>query len=64
VAGEVSGGVHGHNRLAGCSLMECVVFGRIAGERAAHAKPSACPPMTKEAFAPIRCVKGPCTQCL
>lgn len=26
--GEVSGGVHGGNRLAGSSLLECVVFGR------------------------------------
>ncbi|ORZ31130.1 FAD binding domain-domain-containing protein [Catenaria anguillulae PL171] len=34
-AGEVSGGVHGQNRLAGNSLLECVVFGRIAGQRAA-----------------------------
>ncbi|KAJ3366529.1 NADH-cytochrome b5 reductase [Allomyces javanicus] len=34
-AGEVSGGVHGGNRLAGNSLLECVVFGRIAGHRAA-----------------------------
>jgi cleavage and polyadenylation specificity factor subunit 2 len=33
--GEVSGGVHGGNRLAGNSLLECVVFGRIAGRRAA-----------------------------
>ncbi|KAI8368364.1 FAD binding domain-containing protein [Choanephora cucurbitarum] len=30
-AGEVTSGVHGHNRLAGNSLLECVVFGRIAG---------------------------------
>ncbi|ODQ63477.1 Flavocytochrome c [Nadsonia fulvescens var. elongata DSM 6958] len=28
--GEVSGGVHGANRLGGSSLLECVVFGRIA----------------------------------
>lgn len=34
-AGEVTGGLHGANRLAGASLMECVVFGRIAGEEAA-----------------------------
>ncbi|CCW71935.1 unnamed protein product [Phytomonas sp. Hart1] len=36
-AGEVTGGVHGGNRLGGNSLLECVVFGRIAGERAAQA---------------------------
>jgi Aspartate oxidase len=30
-AGEVTGGVHGNNRLAGNSLLECCVFGRIAG---------------------------------
>lgn len=30
--GEVSGGVHGENRLAGNSLCECVVFGRIVGQ--------------------------------
>ncbi|EYC25925.1 hypothetical protein Y032_0011g1461 [Ancylostoma ceylanicum] len=29
------GGVHGANRLAGNSLLECVVFGRIAGRNAA-----------------------------
>ena len=34
-AGEVTGGVHGQNRLGGNSLLECVVFGRIAGDRAA-----------------------------
>jgi succinate dehydrogenase/fumarate reductase flavoprotein subunit len=33
-AGEVTGGVHGVNRLAGNSLLECVVFGRIAGQTA------------------------------
>lgn len=37
-AGEVTGGVHGNNRLGGNSLLECVVFGRIAGERAATVK--------------------------
>ena len=35
-AGEVSGGVHGNNRLGGNSLLECVVFGRTAGTNAAH----------------------------
>merc|ERR1711862_268701 len=30
--GEVSGGVHGINRLAGNSLLECTVFGMIVGE--------------------------------
>ncbi|TMW63594.1 hypothetical protein Poli38472_002535 [Pythium oligandrum] len=33
-AGEVSGGLHGANRLGGNSLAECVVFGRIAGQQA------------------------------
>jgi len=35
VAGEVSGGVHGMNRLGGCSLLDCVVYGTIAGTEAA-----------------------------
>ncbi|KAG2497527.1 hypothetical protein HYH03_004675 [Edaphochlamys debaryana] len=34
-AGEVSGGVHGRNRLGGNSLLECAVFGRTAGAHAA-----------------------------
>lgn len=34
-AGEVTGGVHGDNRLGGSSLLECVVFGRTAGQAAA-----------------------------
>lgn len=33
-AGEVMGGVHGKNRLGGNSLLDCVVFGRIAGNMA------------------------------
>ena len=33
-AGEVTGGVHGKNRLGGNSLLECVVFGRVAGRSA------------------------------
>lgn len=35
-AGEVTGGVHGKNRLGGNSLAECVVFGRIAGKYASQ----------------------------
>ncbi|MFH0901842.1 MAG: FAD-binding protein [Pseudomonadota bacterium] len=34
VAGEVGGGVHGANRLMGNSLLDIVVFGRIAGKNA------------------------------
>ncbi|AGE50343.1 fumarate reductase [Acanthocystis turfacea Chlorella virus Canal-1] len=32
VAGELSGGIHGKNRLCGTSLLDCVVFGIRAGE--------------------------------
>merc|ERR1712232_1056300 len=32
-AGEVTGGVHGNNRLGGNSLLECTVFGTIVGEK-------------------------------
>ncbi|KAL9188171.1 hypothetical protein ACHAXT_006549 [Thalassiosira profunda] len=32
-AGEVSGGVHGENRLGGNSLLECTVFGSIVGKK-------------------------------
>ena len=34
--GEVAGGIHGRNRLGGNSLLDCVVFGRVAGASAAH----------------------------
>jgi len=33
-AGEVTGGLHGENRLGGNSLLECVVFGRRVGKNA------------------------------
>lgn len=33
--GEVCGGVHGYNRLGGCSLLDCVVFGRVSGRNVA-----------------------------
>lgn len=35
MAGEVGGGVHGENRLMGNSLLDILVFGRIAGKNAA-----------------------------
>ncbi len=34
MAGEVGGGIHGANRLMGNSLLDIVVFGRIAGKAA------------------------------
>lgn len=34
-AGEVTGGVHGANRLGGNALLEALVFGRLAGQSAA-----------------------------
>jgi succinate dehydrogenase/fumarate reductase flavoprotein subunit len=48
-AGEVVGGVHGANRHGGNSLMDCLVFGYIAGE---HAADSLRPirPLPKSAF--------------
>merc|ERR1712217_93770 len=35
VAGEAAGGVRGNNRLGGNSLLDCVVFGRVAGRNCA-----------------------------
>src|SRR5262249_49205304 len=39
-AGEVSGGMHGSNRLGGNSLSDLLVFGKRAGEYAARVAPS------------------------
>jgi succinate dehydrogenase / fumarate reductase flavoprotein subunit len=36
VAGEISGGVHGKNRLMGNSTLDCMVFGRRAGVHSAE----------------------------
>jgi succinate dehydrogenase / fumarate reductase flavoprotein subunit len=36
VAGEISGGVHGKNRLIGNSTLDCMVFGRRAGIQSAE----------------------------
>ena len=35
-AGEVTGGVHGGNRLGGNAVADIIVFGQIAGESAVH----------------------------
>lgn len=37
-AGEVTGGIHGSNRLGGNALVDIHVFGRIAGQSAAEGK--------------------------
>lgn len=37
-AGEVTGGIHGTNRLGGNALTDTVVFGRIAGDSASQGK--------------------------
>lgn len=37
-AGEVTGGIHGGNRLGRNALTDLLVFGRIAGEEAVKAK--------------------------
>ncbi len=54
VSGEVTGGVHGRNRLAGCSLLECAVFGRVAGERASHSRLTPALTISKDTFTAIR----------
>jgi flavocytochrome c len=35
-AGEVTGGIHGACRLGSCAIIDCLVFGRIAGRNAAN----------------------------
>jgi len=37
-AGEVTGGVHGAVRLGSVAMADCIVFGRIAGKKAAGEK--------------------------
>ena len=37
-AGEVTGGIHGANRLGGNAVADLMVFGRIAGKNATEAK--------------------------
>jgi len=38
-AGEVTGGIHGTNRIGGNAIVDCIVFGRIAGKNAAAEQP-------------------------
>ena len=58
--GEVSGGVHGANRLAGCALTEIFVFGDIAGEKAAFSsqKEELVPPQEAEIKEEINRLEG------
>ena len=37
-AGEVTGSVHGNNRVGTCAISDITVFGRIAGKNAAANK--------------------------
>ena len=37
-AGEVTGGIHGSNRLGGNAIADCMTFGKLAGENAAANK--------------------------
>ena len=48
-SGEVSGGMHGSNRLGGNSLSDLLVFGKRAGERAAQDAATASAPQIDEA---------------
>jgi succinate dehydrogenase / fumarate reductase flavoprotein subunit len=51
-AGEVSGGMHGSNRLGGNSLSDLLVFGKRAGTSAAqHAKSATKTPLTADQLA-------------
>ena len=35
-AGETTGGIHGHERIGGAAVTDCIVFGRTAGQSAAR----------------------------
>lgn len=37
-AGEVTGGIHGSNRLGGNAIADCMTYGKLAGENAAQGK--------------------------
>ncbi|MBL7065568.1 MAG: FAD-dependent oxidoreductase [Anaerolineae bacterium] len=61
IAGEVSGGVHGHNRLMGNSLLEITVFGRRAG-RSAAAYAQQCQRIGKPTLAHVEAWNRECQQ--
>ncbi len=60
-AGEVAGGVHGHNRLGGNSLLECTVFGTMVGDKIEIAERTATGTQTSSAPAPAKAKVGPIT---
>ena len=37
-AGEVTGGIHGANRLGGNAIADCLTFGRLVGQEIAEKK--------------------------
>ena len=52
-AGEVTGGLHGANRLGGNSLAEILVFGKIAGACASKYSKS-----SSHKYAPLSIIKS------
>ncbi|HIE03165.1 MAG TPA: FAD-binding protein [Candidatus Latescibacteria bacterium] len=56
-AGEVAGGQHGAKRPGGNSLLDCQVFGRIAGESAARWAAGASRPNLKEVLTELEELK-------
>jgi len=59
-AGEITGGVHGVNRLGGNALTECVVFGQVVGEGIKIGEAAASEPAA-EAAASVASVAAPNT---
>jgi NAD(P)H-flavin reductase len=53
-SGECTGGVHGSSRIVGNSLLDCIVFGRLAGKRASETTRDVFPALDPEVFTPLR----------
>jgi len=53
-AGECTGGVHGGSRLVGNSMLDCLVFGRLAGRRASETTRDTFPALDPDEFTPLR----------